>query len=152
MRFEISTWYDTWNNMGLQNLVQKLVPLDYATRYNLAFGEFVSGANGYTVDLNAPYAGQVQAQIQAQAPGVLVYAGVGDTGLAATVQDNNANNNRSTANIVNYLQQHGLQGNQHRLGRRRDAVRGGAGYAARPELQDGRSRDRGLGALAGQRS
>jgi hypothetical protein len=110
MSFEISTWYDTWNSTGLNNLVQKLVPLGYATRYNLAFGEFVSGSNGYTVDLNAQYAGQVQAQIQAQAPGVLVYAGVGDTGLAATVADNNQNNNRSTANIVNYLQQQGLQG------------------------------------------
>jgi spore germination protein YaaH len=110
MSFEISTWYDTWNSTGLQNLVQKLVPLGYATRYNLAFGEFVAGSNGYTVDLNAKYAGQVQAQIQTQAPGVLVYAGVGDTGLAATVADNNANNNRSTANIVAYLQQQGLQG------------------------------------------
>jgi hypothetical protein len=80
MSFEISTWYDTWNSTGLQNLVQKLVPLGYASRYNLAFGKFVSGANGYTVDLNAQYAGQVQAQIQTQAPGVVVYAGVGDTG------------------------------------------------------------------------
>ena len=110
MSSEISTWYDTWNATGLQNLVQQLVPLGYATRYNLAFGEFVSGSNGYTVDLNAQYAGQVQAQIQTQAPGVLVYAGVGDTGLVATVADNNANNNRSTANIVNYLQRQGLQG------------------------------------------
>ena len=69
MRFEISTWYDTWNNTGLQNLVQKLVPLNYASRYNLAFGEFVSGSNGYTVDLNAKYAGQVQAQIQTRRRG-----------------------------------------------------------------------------------
>jgi hypothetical protein len=110
MSFEISTWYDTWNSTGLQNLVQQLVPLNYASRYNLAFGEFVSGSNGYTVDLNAKYAGQVQAQIQTQAPGILVYAGVGDTGLVATVADNNANNNRSTANIVAYLQKQGLQG------------------------------------------
>ena len=110
MTFEISTWYDTWNSTGLNNLVQKLVPLGYASRYNLAFGEFVSGSNGYTVSLNAKYAGQVQAQIQTQAPGVLVYAGVGDTGLSATVADNRANKNRSTANIVNYLQQQGLQG------------------------------------------
>lgn len=110
MSFEISTWYDTWNTTGLSNLVQKLVPLGYASRYNLAFGEFVSDSNGYTVILNAQCAGQVQAQIQAQAPGALVYAGVGDTGLVATVADNNANNNRSTANIVAYLQKQGLQG------------------------------------------
>jgi len=110
MSFEISTWYDTWNTTGLSNLVQKLVPLGYASRYNLAFGEFVSGSNGYSVILNAQCAGQVQAQIQTQAPGALVYAGVGDTGLVATVADNNANNNRSTANIVAYLQKQGLQG------------------------------------------
>lgn len=110
MSFEISTWYDTWNTTGLSNLVQKLVPLGYASRYNLAFGEFVSSANGYTVILNAQCAGQVQAQIQTQAPGALVYAGVGDTGLVATVADNRANNNRSTANIVAYLQEQGLQG------------------------------------------
>lgn len=110
MSFEISTWYDTWNTTGLSNLVQKLVPLGYASRYNLAFGEFVSCANGYTVILNAQCAGQVQAQIQAQAPGTLIYAGVGDTGLVATVADNNANNNRSTANIVAYLQKQRLQG------------------------------------------
>jgi hypothetical protein len=110
MSFEISTWYDTWNSTGLDNLVQKLVPLNYAGRYSLAFGEFVSGPNGYTVTLDAPYAGQVQDQIQTQAPGVLVYAGVGDTGLSETVQDNRENENRSTANIVNYLQQQGLHG------------------------------------------
>lgn len=110
MSFEISTWYDTWNTTGLSNLVQKLVPLGYASRYNLAFGEFVSGANGYTVILNAQCADQVQAQIQTQAPGALVYAGVGDTGLVATVADNRANSNRSTANIVAYLQKQGLQG------------------------------------------
>lgn len=110
MNFEISTWYDTWNSTGLSNLAQQVVPLGYADRYNLAFGEFVSGPNGYTVSLNAPYAGQVQAQIQTQAPGVPIYAGVGDTGLAATVADNRAHGNRSTANIVAYLQQQGLQG------------------------------------------
>jgi hypothetical protein len=110
MSFEISTWYDTWNTTGLSNLVQKLVPLGYATRYNLAFGEFVSGSNGYSVILNAQCAGQVQAQIQAQAPGALVYAGVGDTGLVATVADNAANSNRSSANIVAYLQKQNLQG------------------------------------------
>lgn len=110
MSFEISTWYDTWNATGLDNLVQKLVPLNYASRYSLAFGEFVSGPNGCTVSLDAPYAAQVQDQIQTQAPEVLIYAGVGDTGLAATVQDNRENDNRSTANIVDYLQHQGLHG------------------------------------------
>lgn len=111
MSFEIATWYDTWNSTGLDNLVQQKVPLGYATRYNLAFGEFVEVADGgYTVDLDAAYASQVQQQIRAQAPGALIYAGVSDTGLSATVADNNANGNRSTANIVAYLQQNGLNG------------------------------------------
>lgn len=110
MTFEISTWYDTWNSVGLDNLVQRMVPLDYASRYNLAFGEFVPDSNGYTVTLNAEFAGEVLTQIRTQAPGVLIYAGVGDTGLSATVADNRENNNRSTANIVAYLQQQGLNG------------------------------------------
>jgi hypothetical protein len=37
--FEIATWYDTWNQLGLDNLVNQTVPLGYATRYNLAFGQ-----------------------------------------------------------------------------------------------------------------
>jgi GH18 family chitinase len=110
MSFEIATWYDTWNSTGLDNLVQQKVPLNYAVRYNLAFGEFVAVANGYTVDLNAQFASQVLAQIRKQAPGVLIYAGVGDTGLSATVADNRENDNRSTTNIVAYLQQQGLDG------------------------------------------
>jgi|GEM_PF-1311528 len=110
MSFEIATWYDTWNSTGLENLVQQKVPLDYATRYNLAFGEFVAVSNGYTVSLDARYASQVLAQIRTQAPGVLVYAGVGDAGLPATVADNREHDNRSTANIVASLQQQGLDG------------------------------------------
>jgi hypothetical protein len=111
MNFQISTWYDTWNLTGLQNLQQQLVPLAYAGRYNLAFGEFVeTGSNGYTVDLNAQYADEVLAALKTQMPGGVIYAGVGDTGLSATVADNRQNNNRSTANIVSYLQNQGLQG------------------------------------------
>lgn len=110
MGFEIATWYDTWNSTGLANLVQGIVPLNFASRYNLAFGEFVPASSGYTLDLNAQFAGQVLSQIRTQAPGVLIYAGVGDTLLSATVQDNQQNNNRSTANIVAYLQQQGLNG------------------------------------------
>jgi hypothetical protein len=110
MNFEIATWYDTWNSTGLENLVQKKVPLTYANRYSLAFGEFVSGSSGYTVSLNAPFASQVLAQLQAQAPYTPIYAGVGDTGLSATVADNRQNNNRSTANIVAYLGQQRLGG------------------------------------------
>lgn len=110
MSFEFATWYDTWNSIGLENLAQGKVPLNYASRYNLAFGEFVPGANGYTVDLNAQFAGQVLNQIRTRAPGVLIFAGVGDTRLSATVADNRQNNNRSTANIVAYLQQQGMNG------------------------------------------
>jgi len=112
MSFEIVTWYDTWNATGLNNLVQKKVPLNYATRYNLAFGGLLPAANGYTLDMAAPYAAQVLNQIQTQAPGVLVYASIGPGGenLVATVTDNANNNNRSSANIVAYLQQQGMQG------------------------------------------
>jgi hypothetical protein len=117
MSFEIATWYDTWNSTGLENLVQKKVPLNYATRYNLAFGVFAAVAEGYSLDMNKPYAGQVLAQIREQAPGVLIYAGVSDTdsqaaaaAFLATVADNAAHDNRSTANIVGYLKQQGLNG------------------------------------------
>ncbi|HEV2754987.1 MAG TPA: hypothetical protein VG318_04345 [Actinomycetota bacterium] len=110
MAFEIATWYDTWNSTGLSNLQEKLVPLNYATRYNLAFGEFVAGPNGYTAILNQQYAAQVQEQIQTQAPEALIYASVGDSGVSAAVQDNVQHDNRSTANTVEYLQQQGLHG------------------------------------------
>ena len=60
--------------------------------------------------LNAQFAAQNLDQIKTQAPGALIYAGVGDTGLVATVADNRDNANRSTANIVAYLQQQGLNG------------------------------------------
>jgi len=112
MSFEIATWHDTWNSTGLDNLAQGKVPLHYASRYNLAFGVFVLGANGYTIDLNGQYAGQILNQIRMQAPGVLIYAGTdpGGTGLSATVADNRQNNNRSTGNIVTYLQNQGLNG------------------------------------------
>jgi len=111
MNFEIATWYDNWNETGLNNLVQGLVPLNYATRYNMAFGEFVSGSNGYTAMLNQPNASQVVAQIRKQAPaGILIYAGIGDSNIPQAVTDNQQNNNRSTANTVAYLQGQGLQG------------------------------------------
>jgi hypothetical protein len=113
MNFEISTWYDTWNKTGLDNLVQQKVPLQYASRYNLAFGVFSAVTNGYTLNLNAPYAEEVLGQIRAQTPsGVLIYAGTDTegTGLSATVADNRQNKNRSTANIVGYLLNLGLNG------------------------------------------
>src|SRR5204863_39820 len=46
--FEVATWYDTWNATGLNNLVNRTVPLNLATRYNLAFGQLSgSAAAGY---------------------------------------------------------------------------------------------------------
>jgi len=109
--FEIATWYDTWNQTGLDNLVSKKVPLGYATRYNLAFGELAAAdAGGYTVKMTFPLAGAVQAQILAQAPGVVCYAGLGDTGLAEAVLDNQQHANRSTTNIVAWLRAHGYGG------------------------------------------
>jgi hypothetical protein len=114
MAFEIATWYDTWNPTGLANLVQRKVPLGYATRYNLAFGQFVpaAGGNGYTLAMNAEYASQVQAQIQLQAPDVAIWGSSdpGGVGLHDTVLDNRAHGNRSTANIVASLRQQGLKG------------------------------------------
>ncbi|HTG36173.1 MAG TPA: hypothetical protein VLB76_24905 [Thermoanaerobaculia bacterium] len=112
MSFEIATWYDTWNRTGLDNLVQGKVPLHYASRYNLAFGVFEPGANGYYLNLNGAFAGQVLTQIRRQAPNVRIYAGTdpGGTGLSDTVADNRRFSNRSTENIFAYLRQQGLNG------------------------------------------
>ena len=96
MGFEIATWYDTWNATGLANLVQGKVPLNVASRYNLAFGEFVvAESGGYMLQLNMPYAAEVQKQIRTRAPRAAIYAGTGDAGVAAAVEDNRNNNNRS---------------------------------------------------------
>lgn len=110
--FEIATWYDTWNQTGLNNLVNKIVPLNYATRYNLAFGQLsaITGGGGYTVEMTGQFADAVKEQILTQAPGVVIYAGLGDTGIAETVNDNNQNQNRSTKNIVTWLQTNGYSG------------------------------------------
>jgi hypothetical protein len=108
--FEIATWYDTWNQLGLDNLANKLVPLNYATRYNLAFGQLSASAAGYTPEMTGPYADAVKGQILSQAPSVVVYAGLGDTGIADAVADNNQNDNRSTKNIVAWLQGNGYGG------------------------------------------
>jgi len=109
--FQIATWYDTWNATGLNNLVNKIVPLQYATRYNLAFASLVaSGASGYTIQMTGQYADQVRDQIATQAPAALIYVGLGSTGIAATVADNTKNKNRSTANIVGWLQANGYDG------------------------------------------
>jgi len=109
--FQIATWYDTWNATGLSNLVSKSVPLNYATRYNLAFASLVaSGSSGYTVQMTGQYADQVKTQIATQAPSALIYVGLGSTGLADTVADNTQHKNRSTANIVSWLQANGYDG------------------------------------------
>jgi spore germination protein YaaH len=109
--FEIATWYDTWNQTGLDNLVNKTVPLNYATRYNLAFGQLsVAAPSGYTIEMTGKFADQVKEQILAQAPGAAIYAGLGDTGIAETVQDNNQNQNRATRNIVAWLKENGYSG------------------------------------------
>lgn len=109
--FEIATWHDTWNATGLNNLVNRTVPLNLATRYNLAFGQLSGSATaGYAPEMTGQFADAVKAQILAQAPGVVIYAGLGDTGIAQTVQDNNQNQNRSTKNIVAWLQSNGYGG------------------------------------------
>jgi hypothetical protein len=103
--FNIVTWYDTWNLTGLQNLQNKLVPLNYASRYNLAFGQLspVASGTGYSIQMTGQYAADVNAQIRAQAPGVIIFAGLGNTGVADTVADNNQYQNRSTKNMVDWL-------------------------------------------------
>ncbi len=109
--FEIATWYDTWNQTGLDNLVNGIVPLHYASRYNLAFGQLSADTSGgYTVDMTGQYTDAVKQQILTQAPGVRIYAGLGSTGIAETVADNAQNGNRSTANIVAWLQANGYSG------------------------------------------
>jgi hypothetical protein len=60
--------------------------------------------------MTGQFADAVKQQILAQAPGALVYAGLGDTGIAETVQDNTQNQNRSTDNIVAWLQANGYSG------------------------------------------
>ena len=109
--FELVTWYDTWNETGLNNLTSKKVPLNYATRYNLAFGQLSStGTDGYTIEMTGQYADDVKTQILTQAPGVVIYAGLGDTGIPETVLDNSQNQNRSTKNIVTWLLDNGYKG------------------------------------------
>lgn len=123
--FEIATWYDTWNQTGLDNLVNKTVPLTYATRYNLAFGQLSPDpAGGYTLEMPGPFAAAVKEQILAQAPGAVIYASFGDTALDKTVEDNQQNQNRSTNNIVAWLQANGYHGISI------DAEQGGMPYVA----------------------
>lgn len=109
--FEIATWYDTWNQTGLNNLVDKKVPLTYATRYNLAFGQLSAAkTGGYTIDMTGQFADAVKEQILAQTTGVVIYAGLGDTGIAEAVLDNKNHHNRSTDNIVAWLKLKGYHG------------------------------------------
>jgi Glycosyl hydrolases family 18 len=112
--FELATWYDTWNQLGLDNLANKTVPLNYATRYNLAFGGLSgSDVDGYTLEMTGPFTDAVKQQLLAQAPGVGVYASLGPgtyTGIVDAVQDNNQNDNRSTKNIVTWLRDNGYSG------------------------------------------
>jgi hypothetical protein len=108
--FELVTWYDTWNQTGLNNLVNGSVPLFYATRYNLAFGSLASiSTGGYSIQMGS-LAAQVLSQIAQQAPGVKIYAGLGSTGILDAVADNISNNNRSTTNMVSWLLANGYRG------------------------------------------
>ncbi len=123
--FQLATWYDTWNETGYNNLKSGNVPLQYATRYNLAFGELAAvSTGGYSVAMTAKYAEDVKNEIHNQAPEVSIYAGLGDTGIAETVSDNQNNNNRSTDNIVKWLTSNGYSGITI------DAEGGGMSYVA----------------------
>lgn len=110
--FELATWYDTWNQTGLDNLTSKLVPLNYASRYNLAFGKLVPGSSGAYIVEMGHLADQVNAAIRAQTAGksISIYAGLGDAGILEAVADNQQNGNRSTASIVSWLQSNNYNG------------------------------------------
>ena len=111
LQFEMATWYDTWNQKGLDNLKNKIVPLKYATRYNLAFGNLaVIPSGGYTIIMPGPFTDAVKDQISSQAPGAKIYSSLTDPCIKETVQDNNQYANRSTKNIVNWLQTKGYNG------------------------------------------
>ncbi|MEO8169106.1 MAG: hypothetical protein ABI623_12715 [bacterium] len=109
--FELATWYDTWNEIGLNNLISGNVPLQYASRYNLAFASLVSDPAGcFTIGEFGQYADSVKNQILAQAPSPVVYVGLGSTGIVDTVADNEQYQNRSTTNIVAWLKANGYSG------------------------------------------
>ena len=109
--FELVTWYDTWNLNGLTNLQDKKVPLTYADRYNLAFGSLTAvPSGGYSITMTGQYAEAVRREIAGQAPTAVIYAGLGDTGIAEAVLDNNQHQNRSSGNIVAWLRQNGYAG------------------------------------------
>ncbi|AEV99574.1 hypothetical protein A4D02_27425 [Niastella koreensis] len=102
--FEITTWYDTWNELGLNNLINGIVPLKYATRYNLAFGNLTANTSGgYTVEMPGPYTDAVKGQIAMQAPGAIIFSSLTDPLIPEAVQDNNQYNNRSSKYIASWL-------------------------------------------------
>lgn len=80
--FEIATWYDTWNPVGLNNLVNNLVPLHLASRYSLAFGQLSAiHSGGYCIEMSGKYADAIKDQLLSQAPGIELYAGIGSEGI-----------------------------------------------------------------------
>ncbi|MBO2623783.1 hypothetical protein I6M44_06740 [Shewanella algae] len=102
--FEIATWYDTWNPVGLNNLVNNLVPLHLASRYSLAFGQLSAiHSGGYCIEMSGKYADAIKDQLLSQAPGIELYAGIGSEGIQASVASNKSDNNLSTRNIVSWL-------------------------------------------------
>jgi hypothetical protein len=60
--------------------------------------------------MTGQFADEVKREIVAQAPSMVVYVGLGDTGLSEAVADNSQNQNRSTRNIVAWLQANGYGG------------------------------------------
>lgn len=110
--FELVTWYDTWNKAGLQNLRDRRVPLQYATRYNLAFGNLAKQADGAYGMVMGEFAEQVKDLILEQAPGAEIFASTrpDDSGIREVVEDNRYHNNRSTTAIVDWLKANGYRG------------------------------------------
>lgn len=109
---ELVTWYDTWNKVGFQNLRDRRVPLQYATRYNLAFGHLVKQADGAYSMVMGEFAAQIKELILEQAPGAAIFASTrpSKSGIRAAVEDNRLHNNRSTTAIVGWLKANGYRG------------------------------------------
>lgn len=111
--FELVTWYDTWNENALKKLQEERggVPLHYATRYNLAFGQLVPQAGGaYSIEMGN-FAAQVKALIHKKRPNAQIWASTGpDGGVEDAVMDNREHGNRSTTAIVTWLKDNGYHG------------------------------------------
>lgn len=103
---ELSTYYTTWNPHGLAALQAGTVPLDLASRYNVAFAAFVPGPDGPTVAFpDDSYGPQIIDELRTGAPTAAIYVTVGDAGMVDCIADD-----RCAPNIAQHLVDQGLHG------------------------------------------